>query len=108
MRVKLQLVICDDDGQEATVADVVTLKKDHRRLEHLGLTLAEAKQLLHTIQHRVLQQQVATLLDAGSPCKDCGTPLKANGYHTRSFRPLFGTCKLARPRLFGRVPAGCG
>ena len=57
MRVKLQLVICDDDGQEETVTDIVTMKKDHRRLEHLGLTLAEAKQLLKIIQQRVLQHQ---------------------------------------------------
>jgi hypothetical protein len=56
MRVKLQLVICDDDGQEETITEVVTLRKDHRRIEHLGLTLKEAKQLLHTIQHRVLQR----------------------------------------------------
>ena len=48
MRVKLQLVICSDDGHEETVTDVVTLKKDHQRIEHLGLTLAEAKQLLKT------------------------------------------------------------
>lgn len=40
MRVKLQLVMCNDDGQEETVTDVVTLKKDHRRIEHLGLTRA--------------------------------------------------------------------
>jgi hypothetical protein len=100
MCVKLQLVICDDDGQEETVTDVVTLKKDHRRLEHLGLTLAEAKQLLNTIQHRMLQRQVDTFLDACSPCQDCGTLLKVKGYHTRSFRTLFGTFKLASPRLF--------
>jgi hypothetical protein len=29
MRIKLQLVICDDTGQEATVTDIVTLKKHH-------------------------------------------------------------------------------
>ena len=29
MRVKLQLVMCSDDGHEETVTDVVTLKKDH-------------------------------------------------------------------------------
>ena len=27
MRVKLQLVICHDDGQEETVTDVITLNK---------------------------------------------------------------------------------
>jgi hypothetical protein len=100
MRVKLQLVICDDDGQEETATDVVTLKKDHRRLEHLGLTLAEAKQLLKTLQHRVLQRQVDTFLDTCSTCQDCGSPLKVKGYQTRSFRTLFGTFKLASPRLF--------
>jgi hypothetical protein len=100
MRVKLQLVICDDDGQEETVTDVVTLKKDHRRLEHLGLTLTEAKQLLNTIQHRVLQRQVDTFLDACSTCQDCGTSLQVKGDQTRSFRTLFGTFKLSSPRLF--------
>jgi molybdopterin biosynthesis enzyme MoaB len=46
MRVKLQLVMCSDEGQEETVTDVITLNKNSQRIEHLGLTLAEAKQLL--------------------------------------------------------------
>jgi hypothetical protein len=100
MRVKLQLVLCSDDGQEETVTDVVTLKKDHQRIEHLGLTLKEAKQLLTTIQKRLLHHQVETFLDGCSTCPDCGAPLKAKGYQTRSFRTLFGTFKLASPRLF--------
>jgi hypothetical protein len=58
MRVKLQLVLCSDDGQEETITDVVTLQKDSQRIEHLGLTLREAKQLLTTTQKRLLQYQV--------------------------------------------------
>jgi len=46
MRVKLQLVLCSDDGREETVTDIVSLKKDCHRIEHLGLTLADSKQLL--------------------------------------------------------------
>ena len=42
MRVKLQLVLCSDDGREETVTDIVSLNKDCHRLEHLGLTLAES------------------------------------------------------------------
>ena len=76
MRIKLQLVLCSDDGQEATVTDIVPLKKDHRRLEHLGLTLKEAKQLLTTIQKRLLHHQVEAFLAGCSTCPDCGTPLK--------------------------------
>ena len=91
MRIKLQLVICDDNGQEATVTDIVTLKKHHTRIEHLGLTLKEAKQLLKSIQQRLLQHQIDTFLAASATCPDCGTPRKVKGYHNRSFRTLFGT-----------------
>src|SRR6266852_1564496 len=100
MRVRLQLVMCSDDGREETVTDLVTLKKDSQRIEHLGLTLKEAKQILNTIQQRLLQHQVDAFLDGCSTCPDCGTPLKAKGYHTRTFRTLFGTFKLSSPRLF--------
>jgi hypothetical protein len=100
MRVKLQLVMCSDDGREETVTDLVTLKKDSQRLEHLGLTLKEAKQFLNAIQKRLLHHQVGALLDGCSTCPDCGAPLKAKGCHTRSFRTLFGTFKLSSPRLF--------
>ena len=63
MRVKLQLVICHDDGHEETVTDVITLNKHNQRIEHLGLSLAESKQLLSTLQRHLLQQQVTTFLE---------------------------------------------
>ncbi len=75
MRVKLQLVICHDEGHEETVTDVITLNKHNRRIEHLGLTLAESKHLLSTLQRHLLQQQIDTFLDTCSDCPDCGTPL---------------------------------
>src|SRR2546430_940638 len=99
MRVKLQLVICHDDGHEETVTDVITLTKNHRRIEHLGLTLAEAKQLLSPLQRHLLQQQVDTFLDRCSDCPDCETPLKLKARASRSFRTLFGTFKFDNPRL---------
>src|SRR5437660_12774151 len=68
MRVKLQLVMCSDEGQEETVTDVITLNKNNQRIEHLGLTLAEAKQLLSTLQRHLLQHQVDTFL---APCSTC-------------------------------------
>ena len=36
MRLKLQLVLCNDQGEEETVTDVLTLNKHHQRIEHLG------------------------------------------------------------------------
>jgi hypothetical protein len=100
MRVKLQLVLGDEDGHEATVTDIVTLRKDAQRSEHLGLTLREAKQLLNPIQKRLLPHQGEAFLAGGCTGPNCGGPLKAKGDPTRSFRPLVGTFKLASPRLF--------
>ena len=100
MRVKLQLVLCSEDGREETVTDIVSWNKDFHRLAHLGLTLAEAKQLLKRIQTKLLEQQIDRFLDTHSQCPDCGAPLKAKSYTSRSFRTLFGTFKLPSPRLF--------
>src|SRR5688572_18325245 len=99
MRVKLQLVMCHDDGHEETVTDVITLNKNNQRIEHLGLSLAESKKLLSTIQRDLLQQQINTLLDAHSTCPDCVGPLKLKERGSKSFRTLFGTFKFYSPRL---------
>src|SRR5712691_12237181 len=99
MRVKLQLVMCSDEGHEETITDVITLDKNNRRIEHLGLTLAEAKQVLSTLQRHVLQHQIDTFLDTCSACADCGAQLKMKAHASRSFRTLFGTFTLDSPRL---------
>src|SRR5215813_12140215 len=99
MRVKLQLVISHDDGHQETVTDVITLTKNHQRIEHLGLSLAESKQLLGTLQRHLLQQQVTTFLDTHATCPDCGTPLKLKAHGSRSFRTLFGTFTFSSPRF---------
>src|SRR6266446_5992672 len=99
MRVKLQLVLCSDEGHEETVTDVMTLNKHSQCIEHLGLTLAEAKQLLSSLQRHLLQHQVDTFLDTCSTCANCGTLLKMKAHASRSFRTLFGTFTLDSPRL---------
>jgi hypothetical protein len=99
MRVKLQLALCSDEGQEETVTDVITLNKNSQRIEHLGLTMAEAKQLLSALQRHLLQQQVDTFLHRCATCADCGALLKVQAHASRSFRTLFGTYKLYSPRL---------
>src|SRR5262245_41396413 len=63
---QLQLVICHDDGHEAIVTDVIIFNKHNQRIEHLGLSLAESKELPSTLQRHLLQQQVDTFLDTCS------------------------------------------
>lgn len=100
MKLKLQLVVCDDDDHEETFADVVVLEKACQRIEHLGLTLTEAKQILTALQQRLVEQQTSAFVAARSQCDHCGKPLGIKGYHTRTLRTLLGTMTLTSPRLY--------
>ena len=100
MKITVQFVVCDDDGHEETFTDVVVVEKACQRIEHLGLTLAEAKQILTALQQRLVEQQTAAFVASHAHCEHCGKALGIKGYHTRTFRTLFGTVTLTSPRLY--------
>src|SRR5215475_7095388 len=52
MRVKLQLVMCSDDGREETVTDLITLKKDSQRIGPYTCTLRINTMGLPTDRHQ--------------------------------------------------------
>jgi hypothetical protein len=100
MKIKVQLVVCAEDGREEQVQEVVMLEKPHQQIEHLGFTLAEAKSILKTLQQQLVEQQATTFVAAQAQCDHCGKSLGIKGYHTRTFRTLFGTVTLTSPRLY--------
>jgi hypothetical protein len=77
-----------------------TRDKEGQRIEHLGLTLAEAKQIPKALQQHLLEWQATTFLAAHAQCDHCGQPLGIKGQLTRTFRTLFGTVTLPSPRLY--------
>ena len=99
MKVKMQLVMCDDEGHEETITDVVVLEKACQRIEQVGLTLAEAKTLLTALQQRIVERQAAAFLSVHRHCQACGQALRMKGHHSRTFRTLFGTITCTSPRL---------
>ena len=56
------------DDNEVCIEDVVVLDKQHERLEHVGLSLAEAKTLLLELQRQVVTRQIAAFLAARAGC----------------------------------------
>jgi hypothetical protein len=56
MKLKVKLVIHTDDGHPEQRQEVAVLDRECQRLEHLGFALAEAKQLLQTLQQLVLSE----------------------------------------------------
>ena len=64
MKIKVQLVVCAEDGREEQVQEVAILEKTHQRIEHLGFTLAEAKSILKTLQQQLVEQQATAFVAA--------------------------------------------
>jgi hypothetical protein len=62
MRLKVQLVICADGERTDTIHEVAVLEKDCQRIEQLGLTLAEAKQILTQLQQHVVAHQASVFV----------------------------------------------
>ena len=100
MRLKVQLVICAEDQRTDTTHDVAVLEKDCQRLEQLGLTLTEAKQLLTQLQQHVVAHQASVFVTTHAHCEACGAPLPRKAETTRVLRTLFGTVLLPSPRLY--------
>ena len=78
------------------------MERNEPRLENIGLSLREAKQLLAAIQTKIVEQQVADYLETQRPCPRCGRIRGLNGSHEVTFQTLFGNLELRSPRW---VPA---
>jgi hypothetical protein len=87
-------------GEREVIEEVVTLTRGALRAEELGLTIAEAKTMLHGVQHALVTQQAAEALTAHAPCPDCGRVRSQKGHNTLVVRTLFGKLRLPSPRLY--------
>src|SRR5579872_6032324 len=99
-KVKVQVVIESENGDLEMVEDVAVLERGALRAAEIGLTLAEAKDLLRSVQQTMVTRQVNEHLAEHSHCSACGKPLGRKGKHTIPFRPLFGKLTLASPRYY--------
>jgi alkylated DNA nucleotide flippase Atl1 len=57
MKLRLQLVVESETGDVVTTQDVAQLQRLSFRPEEVGLTLAEAKQLLGSVQRVMVQRE---------------------------------------------------
>ena len=100
MRVRIQVVVESDAGEPPVVQEVATLERGPLQPEGLGLTLAEAKDLLRGVQETLVAHQVAEFVTQQVCCPDCGRPRPRKGRHEIVYRTLFGKLRLDSPRLY--------
>lgn len=100
MQIKVQLVFEDDAEGEAAVLEIAQLPRNALTPVSLGLTLAEAKEILYTLQRQIVAQQVADYQQHQRPCPHCQEPRRAKDHRPIVYRTLFGKLTLQNTRFF--------
>jgi len=93
MKIKVQVVIESDSGDTKAVENIACLDRRTLRSEELGLSLAEARDLLESVQRNLVEQQVAEYLEQQTHCPCCGKKRLRKGELTPLFIERFlGNC----------------
>ena len=100
MRVRIQVVVESDADEPPMVGEVATLERGPLQPDGLGLSLAEAKDLLRGVQETMVAHQVAEFVAQQVCCPDCGRLRPRKGRHEIVYRTLFGKLRLDSPRLY--------
>ena len=97
VKFRLQLVVVNASGHEH-VQEVARIERDEVSIETLGLTLAEGKLILKSIQEGMVQEQIQDALRRRRHCPECGKARHGKGHHEVTIRTLFGNIELKSPR----------
>ena len=100
MKVRIQVVIEDADGQVQDVQEVFQLERGELKPETLGLNLAEGKKTLQGVQRVLATRQVEQYVEANRCCRQCGQTRRRKGQHELVYRTLFGRLEIESPRLY--------
>ena len=100
MRVRIQVIVESEAGDPPVIQEVAALERGPLQPEELGLTLAEAKDLLRGVQETMVAGQVAEFVARQECCPDCGRRRPRKGRHEIVYRTLFGKLRLDSPRLY--------
>jgi hypothetical protein len=100
MKMTIQLTIETADGKTITSQEAAELERTDLQAETLGLTLAEAKTVLHKLQEVLGAQQVAEYTASQRRCPSCHRVRASKGHHQLQFRTLFGKLSLDSVRFY--------
>lgn len=99
MKFTVQVAIEADDATPV-VREVFTFERGGLGPGNVGLALAEAKDLLTSVQEAMVTEQIKEALAEAAPCPECGTPQRHKDTRGIVLRTLFGTLHLGSPRWF--------
>ena len=100
MKIKVQIIVEDDELDEPIVEEITCLCRGDLLPETMGLTLAEGKEILANMQAVMVKHQVEEYVAQQRHCPDCGQWRSKKGDHEIVWRSLFGKLRIHSPRLY--------
>lgn len=100
MKFKVQIVVESESGETQLIQEVAQIEKGDLQPENLGLTLAQAKELLLQTQRTIAAQQITEYQKQQNFCSHCSQKLLHKDKRTITYRTPFGKLKLQSHRLF--------
>lgn len=100
MKIRVQIVIEHEEMPASIVEEIGVLTRAEGADDVLGLTLAESKELVSSLQEKMLTHQIEAQLQAFKQCQHCQKPHRRNGHHHITYRTLFGKFKLTGQRYY--------
>jgi len=99
MKFKLQLIIDDEHGQ-TQIEDIIQFDRNNELGYCAGLSLQDSKQLLKTLQQKIILHQAKMYTQSHRACPCCHQLQRIKGHHFIQFRTLFGTVVIPSLRLY--------
>jgi len=100
LKMKIQLTLETERGEVLSTQEVAEFERTDLQVETVGLTLAEAKTVLHKVQEALVAQQVAEYTASQRPRPSCHRGRAAKDHHRSTFRTLFGKLALDSVRFY--------
>ncbi|MCA9775326.1 MAG: ISKra4 family transposase [Candidatus Eremiobacteraeota bacterium] len=98
MKMKIQVVVIADDGEETT-QEVAVMEREALEVANLGLSIREGKAILKGIQEIMVGRQVADSFREAKSCPECARSRNVKGSHNITLRTVYGTVQVKSQRL---------
>ena len=99
MDITLSLTITDGD-KPVIEQEIIQLSKSFRPDELIGLSLAESKRLLKTLQQQIVELQANQYIKSQKQCPCCEKKRRLKEHRNLYYRTVFGIVSLSSPRLY--------
>ena len=100
MKMKSRIVVESDNHDTPITEEIACIQRGDLAPETLGLTLAEAKELLANVQANMVKEQTTEYVEQQRRCPLCEKVRGKKDHHDMVFRSLFGKMEIPSPRLY--------